>query len=65
MSSIQNVVENTGSQANSKRLTGSLLPALFSMVLGISLVCAAGFVEKTEVHNAAHDARHSAGFPCH
>ena len=34
-------------------------------VLGVGLVFAAGFADKLEVHNAAHDARHSAAFPCH
>lgn len=41
------------------------LAALFTAVLGLALVFAAGFAETHVLHNTAHDARHSAGFPCH
>ncbi len=33
--------------------------------LGAVIIYAAGFVNTAAVHNAAHDARHSQGFPCH
>jgi cobalt transporter subunit CbtB len=33
--------------------------------LGAVIVYAAGFVSTSAVHNAAHDMRHSQGFPCH
>jgi cobalt transporter subunit CbtB len=42
-----------------------LAPALLSAVLGAVLLFGAGFSSKIELHNAAHDGRHSAGFPCH
>ncbi|MHB8453681.1 MAG: CbtB domain-containing protein [Acidiferrobacterales bacterium] len=42
-----------------------VLPALFVAFLGLALVYAAGFSKIHVLHNAAHDARHSAGFPCH
>lgn len=41
------------------------LAALFAAVLGTALLFAAGFAETHTLHNATHDARHSAGFPCH
>lgn len=48
------------------------LPATMSAAfLGAVLIFAsgfaqtAGFSEANILHNAAHDARHSAGFPCH
>jgi len=41
------------------------LPALFAAVIGLALIFTAGFAETHVMHNAAHDARHSAGFPCH
>ena len=41
------------------------LPALCAAVLGLALLFAAGFAETHVLHSAAHDARHSAGFPCH
>lgn len=41
------------------------LPAICAAVLGLALIFAAGFAETHVLHNATHDARHSAGFPCH
>lgn len=43
----------------------AVLPALCAAVLGLALIFAAGFAETHVLHNTAHDARHSAGFPCH
>ena len=51
---------STGSTTISKTLQ---LTAAF--VLGGVIVYAAGFVNTAAVHNAAHDTRHSQGFPCH
>jgi len=42
-----------------------ILPGLLAMLLGAALIYAAGFASAVELHNAAHDGRHSAGFPCH
>lgn len=39
--------------------------AFVCVVLGSALVYAAGFAEDAGLHDAAHDARHAAGFPCH
>lgn len=39
--------------------------ALLAAALGLALIVAAGFAETQVLHNTAHDARHSAGFPCH
>jgi cobalt transporter subunit CbtB len=39
--------------------------ACVAIVLGASLVYFAGFSHIAAVHNAAHDTRHSAAFPCH
>jgi cobalt transporter subunit CbtB len=33
--------------------------------LGLLLVYVSGFAQLDALHNAAHDARHSAAFPCH
>lgn len=33
--------------------------------LGLVLLYGAGFAQTEEIHNGAHDTRHSAGFPCH
>ena len=34
-------------------------------LLGLVVVGGAGFAQIEAVHNAAHDYRHSMGFPCH
>lgn len=39
--------------------------ALVAFVLGVFLVLGTGFTHITAIHNAVHDTRHSAGFPCH
>ena len=48
------------------RSRGNRLVVTFgSILMGLSLVYFAGFSHLEVVHNAAHDTRHSAGFPCH
>ena len=39
--------------------------ALMAMVFGGFVIAVVGFSNLEVVHNAAHDARHAAGFPCH
>ena len=34
-------------------------------MLGVVFLAGTGFSTVSAVHNAAHDARHAAGFPCH
>lgn len=34
-------------------------------ILGLTIVFAVGLLPMDAVHNAAHDTRHSAAFPCH
>jgi cobalt transporter subunit CbtB len=38
---------------------------LTSALLGAFLVFGVGFAHSDVIHNAAHDTRHSVGFPCH
>ncbi|ADJ64155.1 hypothetical protein Hsero_2659 [Herbaspirillum seropedicae SmR1] len=56
-------VETT--QAGSHVWRDRIAPALLALALGVALIYGAGFASKVELHNAAHDGRHSAGFPCH
>jgi cobalt transporter subunit CbtB len=35
------------------------------MFFGLTLVYGVGFAHSHLLHNAAHDVRHSSGFPCH
>lgn len=46
-------------------VTDRILPAMLAAFLGLGLVYVAGFAETAQIHNAAHDGRHSASFPCH
>jgi cobalt transporter subunit CbtB len=50
---------------NSRSRSQRLLVTFGSVLMGLSLVYFAGFSHLDLVHNAAHDTRHSSGFPCH
>lgn len=43
----------------------SKLAAISAMLLGSVFIFIIGFSHIDAVHNAAHDTRHSAAFPCH
>ena len=43
----------------------SLATILFVAFIGATLIFAAGFANAAVMHDAAHDTRHSIGFPCH
>ncbi len=45
--------------------TAAAAPALMAAFLGVLLIWGVGFSPIGSVHNAAHDVRHSSGFPCH
>lgn len=49
----------------SARRVSAVIPAIVAGLLGLFLVWGVGFAGPAVVHNAAHDARHSAAFPCH
>jgi cobalt transporter subunit CbtB len=40
-------------------------PALWASALALVLLYPVAFAPMEALHNAAHDGRHSAGFPCH
>lgn len=42
-----------------------VLQLVTAFLLGLVILYGAGFVQASAVHNAAHDMRHSQGFPCH
>ena len=46
-------------------ILGKPLQIAGALLLGMVILYCAGFVQTAEVHNAAHDMRHSQGFPCH
>jgi len=45
--------------------SAAILPALLAIGVGALLLYGAAFASTPKLHNAAHDSRHSAGFPCH
>jgi cobalt transporter subunit CbtB len=42
-----------------------IVQATLAILLGSLVIGIAGFSHIDVVHNAAHDTRHSSGFPCH
>ena len=55
------IVSSAGSKTVSERLTAGLA-ALF---LGAFFIWGVGLANAQTLHDAAHDTRHSYGFPCH
>ena len=45
--------------------TRRLLPALAAVVLGVVVLFGVALANSDTIHNAAHDTRHAAAFPCH
>lgn len=43
----------------------SLAAAVTALLLGALILFGVGFAHPILAHNAAHDARHAQGFPCH
>ncbi len=53
-------------QTPASRLTVSAgIQIISAMLIAFVILYGAGFVEMDIAHNSAHDARHSAVFPCH
>jgi len=59
------LLDNVASPSLAHVLKDKILPGVFAAMLGLVLLYAAGFAETSALHNAAHDGRHSASFPCH
>ena len=53
------------STRDTSKLATSLMQTLFMALIGATLVFASGFAHSQTLHDAAHDMRHSTGFPCH
>jgi cobalt transporter subunit CbtB len=52
--------EQVRPMANDRAMLG-----LSSALVGTALIFLVGFSPMSAVHNAAHDTRHAAAFPCH
>lgn len=57
------LIADTGARTGAD--AAAVAPALMAAVLGMLMLWGVGFSPVSAVHNAAHDVRHSAGFPCH
>lgn len=58
---IQTPISVSTSTVDTRRLGAGLA----SLMMGTALLFLVGFAPMHSVHNAAHDTRHSAAFPCH
>ena len=48
-----------------KSFPRSIVTILVTIFLGLGIVYVAGHAQSSTLHDAAHDARHATGFPCH
>ena len=58
-------VSNSQNAVLSGSRSSRLMAAFFAALLGMSMLYGIGFAQSDVLHNAAHDSRHAAGFPCH
>ena len=63
MASLPSVAKRLGFRP--RAASSRTMAPLYAAVLGLVLLYAAGLAQTEEIHNGAHDTRHSAGFPCH
>jgi len=59
----------TTTQTNTATISATrsktLIAASMAAFLGVFMIWGVGFSHIAAAHNAAHDVRHSNGFPCH
>ena len=49
----------------SRLISAKIISAVVAIALGVAVLSVIGFAPNDFIHAAAHDVRHSAGFPCH
>ena len=47
------------------KTSSNVLSVLTAGILGLGIITVAGHVQAVTLHDAAHDVRHTTGFPCH
>ena len=52
-------------QNKAKPVTSVLVQNAAALAFGAIIIFAVGFLPTDAAHNAAHDTRHTAAFPCH
>jgi cobalt transporter subunit CbtB len=65
MSLLAEVVKTRAASGRSGAVSSNIAAPVCAVILSLVLLYAAGFAQIAEIHNGAHDTRHSAGFPCH
>jgi len=55
----------SGISVKERTLKERTVVGLTALAFGLFLTFASGFAGSDVLHNAAHDTRHSIGFPCH
>ena len=56
---------NTKTLSASTSVSQRFAASAICLLLGVSMVFLVGLSPMSAAHNAAHDTRHSIGFPCH
>ena len=56
---------NTTLNTTTTKAASGLASIVIVALIGATLVFVAGFANSAVLHDAAHDTRHSTGFPCH
>ncbi len=56
---------NTTLNTTTTKAASGLASIVMVALIGATLVFVAGFANSAVLHDAAHDTRHSTGFPCH
>ena len=56
---------NTSTTLTTAKAATGLSSIVMVALIGATLVFVAGFANSQVLHDAAHDTRHSTGFPCH
>ena len=65
MSSIIGLLDHQNAKSIPSIWKDKILPSALAFMIACTVIFSMGFTETSQVHNAAHDGRHSAGFPCH
>ena len=65
MKALSTKPEGAGDRAAVVLTTSRAIPIFMAALLGVFIVGGVGFSHIAAIHNAAHDYRHSMGFPCH
>lgn len=56
---------STANAVSSAGQSSQLATIVLATVLGLGLVFLSGIAQSETLHDAAHDLRHAAGYPCH